>query len=301
MICSLLNDKCYWKMNNNEMILSVCIRSYNQEHFICEALESVLVQKTDFPFEIIVSDDCSKDGTRDILKGYQSRYPDKIRLLLHDSNLGGPNNLRAVIEASKAKYVTCLDGDDFYTDEYKLQKQVDFLETHSEYAACFHNTWYADEKGRLCGLFNRPDFHELHDAREFIRERWFVPIHSAILRREYIEFPDWYNTVMNDDYVVHLSVAKHGPYYFMPDVMVAYRRHSQNTSIAYRNQIVMNTQLCTILENMKPLYPAEYAEDFDARIAEYKAVIADLQLLQKHPWRKWLRRKTYTRAIRKWF
>lgn len=280
--------------------MSVCIRSYNQETFIADALDSVLMQKTNFPFEIIISDDCSTDSTPIILRKYQEQFPDKIRLLLSEKNIGGPENLKRVIEASNAKYVTCLDGDDFYTDEYKLQKQVDFLEAHSEYAACFHNTWYADEKGRLCGLFNRPDFHAVHDAHEFISERWFVPIHSAVIRREYIEFPEWYNTVMNDDYVVHLSVVKNGPYYYMPDVMVAYRRHSENTSIAYRDLILTDTKLCAVLENMKPLYPAEYAPDFDARIAEYKAEIADLQLLQSQPWRKWLRLKTYKRIIKQW-
>lgn len=280
--------------------MSVCIRSYNQETFIADALDSVLMQKTNFPFEIIISDDCSTDSTPIILRKYQEQFSEKIRLLLSEKNIGGPENLKRVIEASNAKYVTCLDGDDFYTDEYKLQKQVDFLETHPEYAACFHNTWYADEKGRLCGLFNRPDFHAVHDAHEFISERWFVPIHSAVIRREYIEFPEWYNTVMNDDYVVHLSVVKNGPYYYMPDVMVAYRRHSENTSIAYRDLILTDTKLCAVLENMKPLYPAEYAPDFDARIAEYKAEIADLQLLQSQPWRKWLRLKTYKRIIKQW-
>lgn len=285
--------------NQQDIILSVCVRTHNQERFIREALDSVLRQHTTFPFEIIVSDDASSDGTVAILQKYQKQYPDTIRLLIQETNIGGPENLKRVIEASQAKYITCLDGDDFYTDDYKLQKQVDVLEAHPEYAACFHNTWYADEKGRLCGLFNSPDFHALHDAHEFIRERWFVPIHSAMLRREYIEFPDWYNTVMNDDYVVHLSVAKHGPYFFMPDVMVAYRRHAQNTSIAYRNKILTDIQLCAILENMKPLYLAEYTADFDARIAEYKKEIADLQLLQKQPWRKWFRRKTYTREIKR--
>lgn len=283
-----------------DILLSVCVRTHNQEHFIREALDSVLCQKTTFPFEIIISDDASSDGMVAILQEYHQQYPDKIRLLLSETNLGGPTNLKRVIEASSAKYITCLDGDDFYTDDYKLQKQVDFLEAHPEYAACFHNTWYADSEGNLKGLFNRPDFHAVHDAREFIRERWFVPIHSAVLRREYIEFPDWYNTVMNDDYVVHLSVAKHAPYYFMPDVMVAYRRHSENTSIAYRDIILTNTKLCAVLENMKPLYPEDYAPDFDVRIAEYKAEITDLHLLKNHPWRKWLRRKTYTRAIKQW-
>lgn len=284
----------------NDILLSVCIRTHNQERFIREAFDGVLRQHTTFPFEIIISDDASTDGTVAILQEYQNRYPNMVRLLLQDANIGGPENLRCVIEASKAKYVTCLDGDDYYTDDYKLQKQVDVLEAHPEYAACFHNTWYADEDGHLYGLFNRPDFHAVHDAREFIRERWFVPIHSAVMRRKYIEFPDWYNTVMNDDYVVHLAVAKHGPYYYMPDVMVAYRRHTQNTSIAYRNLILTDTQLCAVLENMKPLYPAEYATDFDARIAEYKAEIIDLQLLQRQPWRKWFRRKTYTRPVKQW-
>lgn len=288
-------------MNKTETIfLSVCVRTHNQERFIGEALDSVLRQNTTFPFEIIVSDDASTDGTVGILQDYQKQNPEKIRLLLQETNIGGPENLKRVIEASYAIYITCLDGDDFYTDDYKLQKQIDVLEAHPEYAACFHNTWYADEHGQLKGLFNRPDFHSVHDAREFIRERWFVPIHSAVMRREYIEFPEWYNTVMNDDYVVHLSVAKHGPYYYMPDVMVAYRRHTQNISIAYRNQILTDTQLCTILENMKPLYPVEYAADFDARIAEYRSEIADLQLLQHQPWRKWFRRKTYTRPIKQW-
>lgn len=287
-------------MNNKSIILSVCVRTHNQEKFIAEALDSVLMQRTDFDFEIIISDDASSDGTVNILQEYQNVHPDKIRLLLSEKNIGGPENLKRVIEASNTKYITCLDGDDFYTDEYKLQKQVDFLETHPEYAACFHNTWYADENGHLKGLFNSPDFHAVHDAHEFIRERWFVPIHSAVMRREYIEFPEWYNTVMNDDYVVHLSVAKHGPYFYIPDVMVAYRRHAHNTSIAYRNLILTDIQLCTIMENMKPIYPAEFAADFDARIAEYKVEIADLQLLQKQPWRKWLRQKTYTRPIKQW-
>ena len=284
----------------NNIILSVCIRTHNQKQFIREALDSVLAQHTTFPFEIIVSDDASSDGTVEILQDYQSAYPDKIRLLLNETNVGGPENLKRVIEASDAKYVTCLDGDDFYTDAYKLRKQVEILEAHPEYAACFHNTWYADANGNLRGLFNRPNFHAIHDAHEFIRERWFVPIHSAVLRREYIDFPDWYNTVMNDDYVVHLSVVKHGPYFYMPDVMVAYRHHGNNTSRAYHDQILTDTQLCTILENMKLLYPVEYATDFDERIAEYKEDIARLNSLSQHPWLQWLYPKTYRKLLKQW-
>lgn len=284
----------------NDILLSVCVRTHNQERFIHDALDSVLCQKTNFPFEIIISDDASTDGTIDILKEYQTLHSDKIRLTLNETNIGGPENLKRVIEASTAKYITCLDGDDFYTDDYKLQKQLDFLEIHSEYAACFHNTWNVDANGRKYGLFNPLDFASIHDAREFIRKCWFVPIHSAMLRRKYIEFPKWYGKVKNDDYVVHLLVVKHAPYYYMPDVMVAYRHHDNNSSRVYDDIILTDTQLYMVLENMKSLYPDEYESDFEAQMAEYKAEVLDIQMLQKHPWRKWLRRKTYTRVIKGW-
>lgn len=279
------------------ILLSVCIRAYNQVDFIRDAINSVLAQKMDFNFEIIISDDCSKDGTQDIIDDYQQKYPLIIRHVKHKSNLGGPNNLRSVIEASSAKYVCCLDGDDYFTDIYKLQKQVDFLESHTEYVACFHNTWVVDSTGRKLGLFNRPDFHSIHCAEEFITERWFIPIHSALLRREYIEFPEWYDSVMNDDYVIHLSMVKNGPYYYMPDVMAAYRKHDNEISVAYKDIILTDNQLITILEKMKLSYPEHYAYCFDKRIAEYEEEIIQETIL-RHPLLKWFQRKTYSRKIK---
>lgn len=284
---------------NDLPLVSVCVRSYCQERFIKSALDSVLAQQTSFPFEIIVSDDCSSDCTRSILLEYKRQFPQKIRLILGETNVGGPNNLRRVIEVSSAKYVTCLDGDDYYLCTDKLQKQVDFLESHSEYSACFHNTLNVTVDGVPLGNFNPANFHSVHDAREFICEKWFVPIHSAVIRRKYIEFPDWYDTVMNDDYVLHLMVARHGAYYYMPDVMVAYRHHDNEISVAYKDKILIDKQLKTILVRTKPMYPAEYAEDFDWRIAEFEREIKEETQLA-HPIWKWFNHKTYTRAIRKW-
>ena len=286
-------------MSENSCILSVCVRTYNQERFVSEALDSVLMQKTSFPFEIIVSDDCSKDGTRDVLREYQTKYPDRSRLLLGDGNVGGPKNLKRVIEASNAKYVTCLDGDDYYTDCYKLQKQIEFLEEHPGYSACFHNTVNVNADGTPYSLFNPLDFHLVHDAKEFIMEKWFVPIHSAVLRREFIEFPEWYEGVMNDDYVVHLSVVKNAPYYYMPDVMVAYRHHSNNTSAAYSDLILTASKLREILVNFSMIYPEEYRPCFEKKIAEYDAEIAFLESEKKYPMRKYFRLKTYKKMLKK--
>lgn len=286
-------------MTSGNASLTVCIRTYNQERYIAQALDSVLGQKTSFPFEIVVSDDCSNDGTQRVLSDYQHRYPERIRILWSESNIGGPRNLRKVIEESHTKYITCLDGDDYYLDKYKLQKQVEFLEENENYAACFHNVMDIKEKSNNKSLFLPLDFPSVADACDVISKPWFLPIHSVMMRREFISFPDWYETVMNDDYVVNLSVVMHGPYYYMPDVMAVYRHHDNNVSIHYLDTSLINGQLCKILEGFKAIYPKEYMPVFEERIKflqdESNHYLRDL----REPWRKWFRVNTYKRILKR--
>lgn len=280
-------------------ILSVCVRTYNQELYVAEAIESVLAQLTNFDYEIIISDDCSSDKTPDILLKYAHNNPDKIRLVLGADNIGGPNNLRRVIESSSAKYLAFLDGDDYYLDSYKLQKQVDFLENHPEFVACFHNVINRYENGKTKpNLFMSLDFPPVHNSVDVISKDWFLPIHSVMLRRELIVFPDWYDKVMNDDYVMNLSVVLHGPYYYMKDVMAVYRHHSENVSNNYSNQVLIDTQLRNILEGFREIYPSSYKKVFDDRIQFYNNRISFNQKEIKEPWRKWLRFKTYKRLFK---
>lgn len=283
------------------MLLSVCIRTHNQERFIRQAIESVLMQKTLYPFEIIISDDCSTDGTMRILTDYVRRYPDRIRILESESNIGGPQNLRKVIEASDSKYVTCLDGDDYYTDNYKLQKQVEFLEENDQYVACFHNVMNLDEESSKRSLFLPLDFPSVVDAYDVISKPWFLPIHSVMMRRALISFPDWYETVMNDDYVVNLSVVMHGPYYYMPDIMATYRHHDSNVSIHYSDISLINGQLCKILSGFSSIYPKEYLPVFEERIKCLQDESIQYQRDLHAPWRKWCRWKTYKRFIKNVF
>ena len=286
-------------MNSPNLVLSVCVRSYNQRDFIGEALDSVLCQCTTFPFEIIVSDDFSTDGTKEILIEYQKRFPQRIRLILGDVNIGGPKNLRRVIEASSAKYITCLDGDDYYTDEFKLEKQVHFLENHPEFTGCFHNTINVDERGKPFSLFNPIDFPSIHDAKMFIQEKWFIPIHSAMIRRELIAFPQWYESVVNDDYVVHLSVVKYGPYYYRPDIMVAYRHHTNNVSQVYEDPVLTASKLRDILEGFYDIYPKELLPVLKGQIDNYNEEITYWESEQRKPWKKYLRLKTYSKFTKR--
>jgi glycosyltransferase involved in cell wall biosynthesis len=123
--------------------------TYNHEKYIAQAIDSVLMQKTDFAYELVIGDDCSTDSTRSIVKDYASGHPDRICLMLHERNLGlmGKNNFVATLKACRGLYIAMLEGDDFWTDPYKLQKQVDFLEAHAEFALCGHWVRNADAAG----------------------------------------------------------------------------------------------------------------------------------------------------------
>jgi glycosyltransferase involved in cell wall biosynthesis len=119
--------------------VSVCVVTYNHEKFVAKTLDSILMQQTTFPFEIIVGDDCSKDNTVAVLKEYQQRFPDQIRLLLHPKNMGlnGKFNALATFAAAKGEYIAQFDGDDYLLTTDKLQKQVEMMDANPHYSACF--------------------------------------------------------------------------------------------------------------------------------------------------------------------
>ncbi|NCC99035.1 MAG: glycosyltransferase [Bacteroidia bacterium] len=121
-----------------EKLLSVVTITYNHEPFIAKTIEGVLMQQVNFPIELIIAEDCSTDGTRAICQRYAEQYPDLIRLITSESNVGAVANERRAILAARGKYIAFCEGDDYWTDPLKLQKQVDFLELHPEYSVTFH-------------------------------------------------------------------------------------------------------------------------------------------------------------------
>jgi len=152
------------------MKLSVMMITYNHERYIRQALDSVLMQEVDFPYEIVVGEDNSTDSTRAILLEYASRHPDKIRLLLHDKNVGVIRNFFATMEACRGEYIALLEGDDYWTSDQKLRTQVDSLDRHPDYAISFHNvTGHFEEGGRADFNYvnaDQPDTIELADLLE---------------------------------------------------------------------------------------------------------------------------------------
>ncbi len=119
-------------------LVSVYVATYQHRDYITDCLEGVLMQKTTFPFELIIGEDFSTDGTRDVVMEYAKKHPELIRVITADRNVGQKANRIRCLMACRAKYVAICDGDDYWTDPLKLQKQVDFLETNPGYSLCFH-------------------------------------------------------------------------------------------------------------------------------------------------------------------
>lgn len=134
--------------------VTVWLSTYNQEPYVAQALDSILMQKTDFPFEIVAADDCSTDRTQEIILDYQKRYPGKIVTFFPEQNLGGCRKLTGCIDAGlfRGEYLSYLEGDDYWLGEDRLQTLVAFLETHPEYSRVAHRRKVIDEKGRDKGF-----------------------------------------------------------------------------------------------------------------------------------------------------
>lgn len=138
-------------------LVTVVITTYNQKDTIARAIDSVLAQKTDFPFEIYISEDCGQDSTREILLRYAARNPEIIRLNLRSKNVGISRNWYEALLAARGKYVCTLEGDDWWLSNEKLQKQVDFLESHPDCVAVSHTIQLTDNVGNTFGcLPNSP-------------------------------------------------------------------------------------------------------------------------------------------------
>ncbi|WP_352402139.1 glycosyltransferase [Synergistes jonesii] len=136
---------------NNDIKVSVTVLTYNHEKYIRQALDSILMQRTNFSYEALVGDDASHDGTPEILREYAEKYPQIIRLFLRGKNLGASRNAYELTIRARGEYLAALDGDDFWTDPDKLQIQADFLDAHKEFIGCVHDYETVDEEGRSQG------------------------------------------------------------------------------------------------------------------------------------------------------
>jgi glycosyltransferase involved in cell wall biosynthesis len=171
----------------NIPLLSVCLITYNHADYIQQAIEGVLMQKTNFEWEFIIADDFSKDGTREILLEYKKKYPGLITLLLQSQNVGGALNWKNLLESANGKYIAYFDGDDYWIDCNKLQKQVDFMEAHLNYSMCFHTVNVKIEIDNLD--YSYPTPYKVNLTFKDILFKHYIPTCSLLFRKESLPSP----------------------------------------------------------------------------------------------------------------
>lgn len=211
-------------MNKDPKVSIICI-TYNHERFIQKALESFIMQKTNFDFEVIVGEDCSTDDTREIVEEFEKKHPNIIKPIYRSENIGVMANFVDILCKAKGNYIALCEGDDFFTDENKLQIQADFLDNNPEYSLCFHPVKVFFENGER----EEHIFPDLHDFGEFCLEELlknnFIQTNSVIYRKQnfYKSIPQ---NIMPGDWYLHLRHVQSGRIGFIDKVMSAYRKHA---------------------------------------------------------------------------
>lgn len=226
----------------NSIMVCIHCMTYNHEKYLANALEGFIMQKTDFPFVAVVIDDCSTDGTADVLHKYEEKYPEIIKAVyLKENYYSQHKSKQPFLEPwdSKAKYIALCEGDDYWTDPLKLQKQVEFLESHPDFSMCFHRAKIVSTTDKHINV----KVDSVEDREYFTNDifpDWIIPTASVIYRKDSINsytknrHPEW---KLFGDIVLFLKCTHTGRIWGMSEEMSVYLRHDGGASNQEKNLI----------------------------------------------------------------
>lgn len=210
-----------------ETLVSISCITYNQAHFIRQCLDGFLMQKTTFSFEVLIHDDASTDGTAEIIREYESKYPDIIKPLYEKENQWTKGRRGSAVfnyPRAKGKYIALCEGDDYWIDELKLQTQFDFMEKHPECTMCFHNAII--ENNLKNKATNYPQIEDREYSSNELFSNWIVPTASMFFRKSFLDFEILTNkNILNSDIIYVLLAADKGKVYGSSKKMSTYRIH----------------------------------------------------------------------------
>lgn len=208
------------------VLVSINCTTYNHEEHIGDALEGFLMQKTDFDYEILIGEDCSTDNTLKVIRSYQDKHPDRIKLIISETNKGGRRNSLNLLNISEGTYIAKCEGDDFWTDPYKLQKQVDVMRKNPNCTLCAHGATITNAQkvptGDVVNPYNQSTFVQMqhiitHGAVMF-------PTCSLLYKKEALEnLPNFYYNAHVGDYPLIMILASRGDVYYLNELMSVYK------------------------------------------------------------------------------
>ncbi len=244
-------------------LISVALISYNQVDFIREAMEGVLAQHcSEFDLEVVCGDDCSTDGTLVLLEEYHKLYPDKIRILPAESNLGVTGNWAKTIEACKGQYVAILEGDDRWDDTAKLEKQFNLLKISSRAVACFTNTRIIRSDGSY-GQYNyvNKGMSDLNANTFFQLNHNPIPTCTVMFKKVMLPtFPEAYYRSPFADWIVHSLLIQQGHYIYLNECTSSYRQHDGGVWSGVRKEKQLLNKLKAI-QLISTIVSSEYMQE----------------------------------------
>lgn len=251
-------------------------------------LDGALMQQTTFPFEIVIGDDASTDSTQKIIQEYIDKNPGRIRAYLHAQNQGpkeplefaGRNNVLQLLKACKGEYVAMCEGDDYWTDPLKLQKQVDFMDYHPDYAICHHNAQVIYEDGTASHLFNSLNQKLTSTIEDILEDKWFMATASWLYRNYFLtnDFADWHAKAAAGDWAVVIQLAAFGKIGYLPETMGIYRKHSAGLSnIHAQTNVGFWLNRKEMFENVNKWLDYRYDDTIQKTVSKYISYLSKME------------------------
>lgn len=278
------------------MKLSVLFIVYNHEEYLRQSLDGILGQEVSFDYEIVVGEDYSTDSSREILKEYQAKYPDKIKLLFREKNFGRPTyNVYDTGMHCQGDYIAFLEGDDYWTDIHKLQKQVDFLDSHKEYTACTHTCKVVGKYGEdvddveALSLYTWQGDFTFDDYKS--QSCWPGQTATVVCRNFFRDWKKDYTILYKahdflDDGVILLFLLLEGKIYRMPETMSAWRFVKKEGEGNWNSLKLMRNQMaedCLTKRRLLEWCETNYSlSDYGVRLA-YLDYVTAVSILIKNP------------------
>lgn len=267
----------------SEVLVSIKCMVYNHEPYLRQCLDGFVMQKTDFAFEAIVHDDASTDNSATIIREYEEKYPNIIKPIYETENQYSKHNgsLRRIMDdaiAPSSIYIAVCEGDDYWTDPYKLQKQVDYMEAHPDCSlVCSRTAMYSEKQKRIIGEKYWYNHNQKLKTKEIIRRGGgAIPTVSVIYRKEIKDYyPEYCKRCATGDHPLQLMSAVKGYVFYLNDLTCVYRVHNSQSWIGRQKRRVADTArlktLHSIIDMLKGFakdYP-QYRHAFKDRIAMY--------------------------------
>ena len=213
-------------------LVSVIMITYGHENYIRQAIEAVLMQVCNFEVELIVANDCSPDKTDEVIKEIRKNHPKSswLKYIKHDKNIGAMSNFIYSMKEARGKYIALCEGDDYWIDPLKLQKQVDYLENNEKYVLSFTKSMelFQDEMSLIETIYPK-EIKELN-FQELLSHDWFIRTASIIFRKNKFDHTFLYKLQYSADFFLQLLLINTGKFHFLEDITSVYRHHSGGIS-----------------------------------------------------------------------